>query len=128
MPTDPKKLEAFMGQAVTDIGATMSAALALLGDRLGLYKAMAGAGSMTSGEVARAAGCAERYVREWLNGHVIGEHRRLLGRQLVGAAFRVVGDVAAGGRQPRLHAGRLGDRRRRLGRVRKAATCCGVGS
>ena len=43
-----------------------------LGDKLGLYKAMAGAGPMSSQEVARRSGCAERYVREWLNAQVAG--------------------------------------------------------
>jgi SAM-dependent methyltransferase len=43
-----------------------------LGDKLGLYKAMAGSGPMSSLEVARRSGCAERYVREWLNAQVAG--------------------------------------------------------
>jgi SAM-dependent methyltransferase len=43
-----------------------------IGQRLGLYKAMAGRGPLTSQEVARIAGCAERYVREWLNGQAAG--------------------------------------------------------
>ncbi len=41
---DPEKLEAFMGQVVTDMGAIVSAPLMVIGDKLGLYKAMAGAG------------------------------------------------------------------------------------
>jgi hypothetical protein len=45
---DPQKLEAFMGQAVTDMGAVISAPLLVIGERFGLYKAMAGAGPMTS--------------------------------------------------------------------------------
>jgi SAM-dependent methyltransferase len=63
---DPAKLEAFMGQAVTDLGAAISAPLALIGEKLGLYRAMAQAGPLTSQEVADRAGAAERYVREWL--------------------------------------------------------------
>ena len=43
-----------------------------LGNRLGLYKAMAGAGPLTSRELASRAGCAERYVREWLGSQVAG--------------------------------------------------------
>ena len=43
-----------------------------LGDKLGLYKAMAGAGPLSSQEVARRSGCGERYVREWLNAQVAG--------------------------------------------------------
>lgn len=45
-----------------------------LGCRLGLYKAMAGAGRMTSAELARRADCAERYVREWLGSQVASEY------------------------------------------------------
>ena len=43
-----------------------------LGHKLGLYKAMAGAGSLNSQEVANRSGCAERYVREWLNSQAAG--------------------------------------------------------
>ncbi len=53
---DEAKLEAFMGQAVTDMGAIISAPLFLIGERLGLYKAMAGAGPLTSQEVPSARG------------------------------------------------------------------------
>lgn len=63
---DETKLNEFMGKALADMGAAISTALILIGDRLGLYKAMAGAGPMTSQEVAEKTGTAERYVREWL--------------------------------------------------------------
>jgi SAM-dependent methyltransferase len=63
---DEAKLEAFMGQAVTDMGAVISGPLFLIGEKLGLYKAMAHAGPLTSAEVAERAGAAERHVREWL--------------------------------------------------------------
>src|SRR5215470_9557619 len=63
---DEEKLHAFVGQAVVDMGAAISGLLLHLGDRLGLYKAMAGAGPMTSAELATRTGTAERYVREWL--------------------------------------------------------------
>jgi SAM-dependent methyltransferase len=66
MPVDETKLNELVGKMVGDMGAAMSAALVVLGDRVGLYKAMDGAGPLTSGEVAQRAGCAERYVREWL--------------------------------------------------------------
>jgi ubiquinone/menaquinone biosynthesis C-methylase UbiE len=62
----PPGLEAFMGKMVGDLGAAMSAALVIIGDKLGLYKALAQAGSATSAELAAHAGAAERYVREWL--------------------------------------------------------------
>jgi SAM-dependent methyltransferase len=69
---DEAKLEAFMGQAVTDMGAIISAPLMLIGEKLGLYKAMAHAGPLTSREIAERAGAAERYVREWLGNQAAG--------------------------------------------------------
>jgi SAM-dependent methyltransferase len=69
---DEAKLEAFMGQAVTDMGAIISAPLMVIGEKLGLYKAMAGAGPLTSEEVAKRSGAAERYVREWLGNQAAG--------------------------------------------------------
>jgi SAM-dependent methyltransferase len=69
---DEGKLEAFMGQAVTDMGAVISAPLFMIGEKLGLYKAMAGAGPLSSQEVAERSGSAERYVREWLRNQAAG--------------------------------------------------------
>ena len=66
------KLEAFVGQAVTDMGAAISGLLLHIGDRLGLYKAMAGAGPVTPSELAARTGTAERYVREWLGNQAAG--------------------------------------------------------
>ena len=64
---DPQKLDAFLGRAVNDMGAAMSGLLVVMGDRLGLYKAMAGAGPMTPAALAKRTGTGERQVREWLN-------------------------------------------------------------
>ncbi len=69
---DEGKLEAFMGQAVTDMGAIISAPLMVIGEKLGLYKAMAHAGPLTAAEVAERSGAAERYVREWLGNQAAG--------------------------------------------------------
>ena len=69
---DEGKLEAFMGQAVVDIGTSIAAPLLLIGERLGLFKAMAGAGPLSSAEVAERCGVAERYTREWLRGQAAG--------------------------------------------------------
>jgi SAM-dependent methyltransferase len=66
MPPDPAKLDAFMGKMIHDMGAAASAALVVLGDRLGLYRALADAGPLTPAGLARRTGTAERYVREWL--------------------------------------------------------------
>ncbi len=63
---DPARLEAFMGRMVGDLGAIASGALVLLGDRLGLYRAMRAQGAVTPGSLAQATGTHERYVREWL--------------------------------------------------------------
>src|SRR5215469_9850084 len=69
---DQGKLEAFMGQAVSDMGAAISVPLFMIGEKLGLYKAMAGAGPLSSEEVAERSGAAERYVREWLRNQAAG--------------------------------------------------------
>ena len=72
MQIDQTKLEKFMGQALGELGAGMNAALVIIGDKLGLYKAMAGAGPMTSLELAQKTGTTERYVREWLCAQAAG--------------------------------------------------------
>jgi SAM-dependent methyltransferase len=69
---DEAKLEQFMGQAVGDLGAAISGLMVYIGDELGLYKAMAGAGPLTPADIARATGADERYVREWLNNQAAG--------------------------------------------------------
>jgi 2-polyprenyl-3-methyl-5-hydroxy-6-metoxy-1,4-benzoquinol methylase len=63
---DEGKLEAFMGQFVQDLGAAMTAPLVLIGDKLGLYKAMADSQPVTPAQLAERTGCRERYLREWL--------------------------------------------------------------
>jgi hypothetical protein len=55
-PIDEAKLGAFVGQAVVDMGAAISGLLLHIGDRLGLYKAMAGAGPITSATLAARTG------------------------------------------------------------------------
>jgi SAM-dependent methyltransferase len=72
MSIDNSKLEAFMGKVVADMGAAIHAPLIVLGDKLGLYKAMAGAGPLTSAELAARTNTSERYVREWLNANAAG--------------------------------------------------------
>ncbi len=69
---DEQKLNDFMGRAVVDAGAAMSAVLVDIGDKLGLYKAMAVAGPMTPAELAGATGTAERYIQEWLASQAAG--------------------------------------------------------
>src|SRR3954447_13954986 len=69
---DGDKLEQFVFRAVEEVGATLNAALVVMGDKLGLYRALAGAGALTPVELARRTGVSERYVREWLNAQAAG--------------------------------------------------------
>lgn len=69
---DEEKLMAFVGQAVNDMGAGVLSNLVFIGDRLGLFAALAGAPPMTAGELAKRTGTAERYVREWLGAQAAG--------------------------------------------------------
>ncbi|HEV8459606.1 MAG TPA: class I SAM-dependent methyltransferase [Gaiellaceae bacterium] len=71
-PIDPDKLHEFVFRAVEEIGATVNAALVVMGDKLGLYRGLAGAGPLTPAELAKKTGTAERYVREWLNAQAAG--------------------------------------------------------
>jgi SAM-dependent methyltransferase len=63
---DPQKLEKFLGTMVTELGAAANAALVLIGDKLGLYKALAAKGPLAVAELARETGTNERQLREWL--------------------------------------------------------------
>lgn len=66
-----RSTEAFLGQAVTDLAACYGGVMISTGHKLGLYKALAGQGPLSSVEVANRANCEERYVREWLNSQVV---------------------------------------------------------
>ena len=68
---DETKLNEFLGKAVGDLGAAISATLILVGDRLGLYRELA-KGAMTSAELAQRTGTNERYIREWLGNQGAG--------------------------------------------------------
>jgi SAM-dependent methyltransferase len=69
---DGEKLMQFVFRAVDEVGATLNAALVVMGDKLGLYRALADAGPLTPTELANRTGTAERYVREWLNAQAAG--------------------------------------------------------
>jgi SAM-dependent methyltransferase len=69
---DEGKLNAFLAQAVADLGGAFTVTLVRIGEQLGLYKAMAGAGPLTSGELAERTSTDERCVREWLNAQAAG--------------------------------------------------------
>jgi hypothetical protein len=66
------RLHELLGRAVVDFGATFHAALVGVGDKLGLYKALAASGPQTPAELAQHTGTAERYVREWLCNQAAG--------------------------------------------------------
>ena len=61
------ELEEFQDRVFADLAAGYGGVMTSIGSKLGLYAALAGAGPLTSAEVAERTGCAERYVREWLN-------------------------------------------------------------
>jgi len=68
MPIDPDKLNALAGKFLGDMGGALTGPSILIGEQLGLYKALASAGPSTSEQVAHKSGVLERYVREWLAG------------------------------------------------------------
>jgi SAM-dependent methyltransferase len=69
---DEAVLEQFVHQAVGDLAAAISGLMMHLGDRLGLYRALAGAGPLTPAALAERTGTHERYVREWLANQAAG--------------------------------------------------------
>jgi SAM-dependent methyltransferase len=71
-PIAPEALEAFLGRFVGDLGATLAGANVIIGDRLGLYRALWATAPATAAQVAAEAGCDERHVREWLLGQAAG--------------------------------------------------------
>jgi hypothetical protein len=72
MTLNQEKLDQLVGRLLGDLSAGYGGVLVSVGHRLGLFKAMAGAGPLTSQELAKRSGCAERYVREWLNAQAAG--------------------------------------------------------
>ncbi|HMD32981.1 MAG TPA: hypothetical protein VKG84_13795, partial [Candidatus Acidoferrales bacterium] len=71
MALDMDKLNAFVGRFVGDLGAAVHAGMVVIGEKLGLYKALA-AGPLTSAELAKKTGTDERYLREWLASQAAG--------------------------------------------------------
>ena len=61
------KMMEFVSRAVDDVEAVLGGAMVVIGDKLGLYRSMAGAGPLTPADLAARTGTAERYVREWLS-------------------------------------------------------------
>src|SRR5215475_11178001 len=71
MAIDMEKVNAFVGQFVGDLGAAVHSGMVVIGEKLGLYKALA-EGPLDSGELAAKTGTDERYVREWLASQAAG--------------------------------------------------------
>ncbi|MBZ0089811.1 MAG: SAM-dependent methyltransferase, partial [Thermoanaerobaculia bacterium] len=69
---DSARLETFLARTVSDLAAGHGGVMVSIGAKLGLYKAMAGAGPISPKELAIRTGCSERYVAEWLNSQVAG--------------------------------------------------------
>ena len=69
---DGEKLMQFVFRAVDEVGATLNAALVVMGDKLGLYRGLTGTDGLTPAELAERTDTAERYVREWLNAQAAG--------------------------------------------------------
>ena len=77
-PIDTDKLMAFVFRAVDEVGATLNAALVVMGDRLGYYRALAGGGpDDAAAALAERTETGEHYAREWLNAQAAGGYRRL---------------------------------------------------
>jgi SAM-dependent methyltransferase len=72
VPVETRTTAAFAERVVTDIAACYAGVMISTGHKLGLYRALAGRGPVTSLELAARTGCEERYVREWLNAQVAG--------------------------------------------------------
>jgi SAM-dependent methyltransferase len=73
-PADPADIDAFVGRFATDLGAVLHGATVVLGDKLGLYRAMAALGPATPAQIAESAGCDARFVQEWVNAQAASEY------------------------------------------------------
>ena len=108
---DEAALEQFVHQAVGDLAAAISGLMVHLGDRLGLYRAMAGAGPVTPSALAARTGTQERYVQEWLANQAAGGFVSLRPRRRHLRAERRARDGARRRDQPGLPGRRVRDHR-----------------
>ncbi|MBC7938900.1 MAG: methyltransferase domain-containing protein [Chitinophagaceae bacterium] len=88
---DRAKVVAVTMRAIGDVTAGYTGVMVSLGHKLGLYKAMAGAGPLSAKEVARRARCADRYVGEWLNAQAAGGY---IGYHAVSETYELTGEHA----------------------------------
>jgi len=116
---DEQVLNELLGRVINDVGATSLATLVLIGDELGLYRALATGGAQTSHELARRTHTNERYLREWLNAHAASGYveylpssgkYRLTPEQAMMFAQEESPAFMVGGFQIALSAGRIKDR------------------
>src|SRR5262245_60423885 len=116
---DETTLHALLGLAIVDFGATSMAPLVLIGDRLGLYRALAAHGPQTSTELAQRTNTRERYIQEWLNAHAASGYvqylpetgkYRLTPEQAMLFAYEDSPAFIVGGFEIALSAGRIVDR------------------
>jgi ubiquinone/menaquinone biosynthesis C-methylase UbiE len=91
MAVDEQKLEQAVGKVMGELGAAVTGPLIVLGDRLGLWAAMAGAGPVTPNELAARSETVERYVREWLRGVAVAGY---VSYDPAGSAFTLSDEMA----------------------------------
>jgi 2-polyprenyl-3-methyl-5-hydroxy-6-metoxy-1,4-benzoquinol methylase len=116
---DENALNELLGRAIGDMGAVSLAPLVLIGDELGLYRALAAGGALTAAELARRTQTHERYIREWLNAHAASGYvqyladsgkYRLTAEQALVFADENSPAFIVGGFQITLAAGKIKDR------------------
>ena len=90
MTIDEQKVEEAVGKVFGELGVAITGPLIVLGDRLGLWAAMAGAGPVTPGGLAARTGTVERYVREWLRGVAYTGYTRIRRVAYQAAPFNIV--------------------------------------
>ncbi len=89
---DPAKVETAAGKTFSELGIGVTGPLMVLGDRLGLWAALAGAGPVTPAALAARSGLSERYLQEWLRGVAVAGY---LDYDPAGETFTLPGEMAA---------------------------------
>ncbi len=91
MAVDEQKVEEAAGKVFGELSVAITGPLIVLGDRLGLWAAMAGAGPVTPNELAARTGTVERYAREWLRGVAVAGY---VGCDPAGGTFTLPDEMA----------------------------------
>ena len=95
MDIDVERVTELAGEVATHMAGATTMAMVHIGDELGLYEAMAGAGPMTAGALAEATGCNPRLVTEWLRQQAAVELVEIHVQQDEGATFELTDEAAA---------------------------------